>query len=84
MWRMRHAGIDSVATPPVDPPRRGASGRGAARDASFQSHMAAYYPYAQPPVDPQPRAGAAEERQRSGAVGAAGAPQRRQSRRGDA
>lgn len=83
---MRHAGIESIAEPPLDLPRRAAAGRGAAvHEASFQSHMAAFYPYAQPPVDPQPRAGAAaDERQRGGAVGAAGATQRRQSRRGDA
>ena len=83
---MQHSqGIDAVFSALGETPGKAGSVRSSrAPSDQFESHFAAFYPYAQPPVDPQPRAGSATDaRQRGNAIGALSASQRRQSRRGD-
>jgi hypothetical protein len=83
---MSQTGIELIAAAITDTPRQPARTEQTDPHAErFENHFAAFFPYAQAPVDPQPRAGGpADGRQRSGAVGAATATPRRQSRRGDA
>jgi hypothetical protein len=84
--RVNRPDIAALASALTERPRPAAAARqAAASEARSETPFAAFYPYSQSPVDPQPRAAAAADaRQRAGAVGSTAPAQRRQSRRGDA